>query len=259
MKRTFRRKFNTGSTQNKRFVYVFLVLIFGVILISLLRTPVLSIFAPLWRGQNSIALGFRNFSQMIRSKDALVRENLDLHEKLSSYEILKKTTSSLQNTEEELLSVFGRNFSTGSIAATVLVHPPETPYDILIIDAGSSDSVKQGSKVFLPEGGIIGFISEVEENQSKVSLYSGSGIETNAYLERGDVSIRLIGAGGGSFKVSLPRDVAVEIGDRMLLPSIRNELVGVVVEVVLEPTDSTKRVLVRGLINVSNVRFVIVR
>ena len=259
MKRTFRRKFNTSPSQNKRFVYVFLVLVFGVILISLLRTPVLSIFAPLWRSENMMALGLRNFSQMIRSKDALVRENLDLHQKLASYEILKKTASSLQSTEEELLSLFGRNFSLGSIVATVLVHPPETTYDVLVIDAGSSDGIKQGGKVFLPEGGVIGIISEVEENQSKVSLYSGSGIETNAYLERGNISIKLAGRGGGSFKLLLPRDVEIEVGDRVLLPSIRNELVGVVVEIVLAPTDSTKHVLVEGLANVNSLRFVVVR
>ncbi|MBX4195449.1 hypothetical protein KW796_00630 [Candidatus Parcubacteria bacterium] len=257
MKTTFRRRYNGGEKNfSKRTLYVIAALGAGIAVFYFLRSPILNAISPVWRGQNSITRGISNFLGLIKDKDSLARDNLALREKLASYELLLAENRALSASRDELLGKFGREESTAGIAAGVLVHPPETPYDNLIIDAGEVEGVKMDSRVSLPEGGALGTISEVHEHQSKVALYSGSSIETGGLLERGNIPVTLVGAGGGTFKLTLPRDVIVEAGDKILLPGIRSELVGVVREVSLEPTDSEKHVTVGAVANIHGIRFV---
>lgn len=233
-----------------------LALVLGIFIFTLLRGPIFVLISPLWRGQNYIALGLRNVGSIIRSKDALVLENNALREKLSSYNLLETSVNTLTSTQEEILALFNRTSGGKAIAAGVLVHPPETPYDIIIIDAGAGAGVVVGDQVSLPEGGALGKVFEVFDKQSKVLLYSSGGNETNAFLERHNIALTLKGAGGGTLKVDLPRDVTVEVGDRILLPGIPGELIGVVEEVGQEPTNRAKHVIISGVANVNSVRFV---
>lgn len=144
------------------------------------------------------------------------------------------------------------------VVAAVLTHPPQTPYDIIIIDAGSDDSVTIDSEVSLPEGPILGVISEVFSKKAKVKLFSTAGEETSAVLERGSVPVILVGAGGGNFKLILPRDIKAEKGDRILSPGISPRLLAVIEEISVRPTDSFKEVLAKSLTNIFALRFVFV-
>ncbi|MHB1330814.1 MAG: rod shape-determining protein MreC [Minisyncoccota bacterium] len=256
MKTNFHRRYSGGAHRSKWFLYTITTLLLGALILFLLRSTLVSVVSPIWNGQNFVALGVKNLMSLVKNKYELVEENTALKERLISYEATLLALRTLEGTQLEILEIFGRRDDSNFIAAGVLVHPPETPYDIIIIDAGDNDGVEEGAMVSLPEGGALGRVTEVYGNQSKVELYSGSGVETNAYLERHSVSIKLVGRGGGSFELELPRDIEVEPGDRILLPGIESELVGVVSEVVLEPTDSTKKVIVRGVGNINNVRFV---
>lgn len=161
-------------------------------------------------------------------------------------------------TGENLSPVLDRRTENGAIVASVLAYPPQTPYDIIIIDAGSNDSVEAGSKVFLPEGPMLGRVSEVFPNQAKVKLFSASGEETGAVLERNNVPITLIGRGGGNFKFSLPRDMAVEIGDRIVSRDIGAHLLAIVEDINVKPTDSFKKILAKSPTNIFTLRFVFV-
>jgi cell shape-determining protein MreC len=159
---------------------------------------------------------------------------------------------------ENVIPIIDRQTESGLIIATVLTHPPQTPYDVLIIDAGSNDSVTLDSLVSLPEGPVVGVISEVFSKKAKVTLLSTNGEETNAILERNNVPVTLVGVGGGNFKVVLPRDVAVEKGDRILSRDIASRLLAVVEDINIRPTDSFKEVLARSPLNIFSLRFVFV-
>lgn len=237
---------------------VIVVFAFGALALVTFRSSVLAALAPLWRGESAIGRGARNFFTILRDKESLAEENLALKERLISYDALLTENRTLESSRDELLSSFGRAEAAPGIAAGVLVHPPLTPYDILVVDAGVADGVKAGDAVSLPEGGAIGKVVEAEARESQVDLYSRSGRETPAFLERGDMAIVLVGAGGGSFKFTLPRESAVEVGDKILLPGIRSELVGVVREVTLEPTDAEKHILVSAPANIQSIRFVLI-
>lgn len=256
MKTNFHRRYSSGANRNRWFLYTVISLLFGTLILFLFRSTLVSVASPIWKGQNFVALGVKNLVSLVKDKDKLVEENTVLRERLASYEAIEQALQTLESTQLEMLEIFGRHVDNNFVAAGVLIHPPETPYDILIVDAGESDGVVEGDMVSLPEGGALGRVTEVYENQSKVELYSGSGVEINAYLERNNVAVKLIGRGGGSFGLELPRDVQIEPGDRMLMPGVLSELVGVVSEVTLEPTDSTQKIIVRGVGNINSVRFV---
>lgn len=256
MKTTYRPR---NSPESKRFSLVIGALVLSLLIFIFLRSYIVAAVAPLWRSENAVSTSFRNTVNMLRDKDALVRENEALKERLSSFDALLASYRTLESSRESLLQSFGRSDALPGLAAGVLVHPPETPYDILIVDAGESEGVAEGDRVSLPEGGALGAVREALWQESKVALYSSGGEKTQAVLERGGHAVTLVGRGGGTFEVELPREVSVVAGDKVLMPGMRSELVGVVEEVSVEPTDSVQHVLVRGVGNIRSIRFVTIR
>jgi cell shape-determining protein MreC len=152
----------------------------------------------------------------------------------------------------------GRKPSRETIIAGVLTHPPQTPYDVIIIDAGSNDAIEEGKAVYLPEGPSLGVVSEVSNSNSRVRLFSSSGEKTNAVLERHNVPVELEGLGAGNFRLMLPRDAEVEVGDRILSPDISSRLLAVVGDISRSPTDSFKEVRAKSPANIFILRFVFV-
>lgn len=213
---------------------------------------------PIWSGKNIIGRGALNSLEWFRSKEALIRNKASLEDKLASQEAELASLRDVKERELELLSMLGRPSSDRAVFAAVLVRPPETPYDIIVIDAGSNQGLEEGSPVSLPEGPLLGRVSEVQARTSKVRLYSSDGEKTNAVLERHGLPVTLMGQGGGNFKLVLPRDAEVEVGDRILSADVFAELIAVVGEVNMRPTDSFKEVLARGAANLFDLRFVMV-
>jgi hypothetical protein len=66
----------------------------------------------------------------------------------------------------------------------------------------------------------------------------------------------LTGLGGGSFSVSLPRSVAVDIGDAVRIPHSETLTVGTVVFVRGEATDSTQTVYIASPVALQSLDFV---
>ena len=242
----------------RRIAVLAVVFVFGIFVFSFFDGTIITIVSPAWKAENIIARSLRNSFIYLRSQKMLVAENVVLKEKVSSLETEILSLLSKRVQENILLELVGRRLNSNMVAAAVLTHPPQTPYDIIIIDAGSEDSVTLGSEVSLPEGPILGAVLEVFPKRARVKLLSASGEETNAILERNDVPIVLEGTGGGSFKFILPRDIRVEKGDRILSPSITPSLLAVVAEVSTQSTDSFQEVLAQSPTNIFAIRFVFV-
>jgi cell shape-determining protein MreC len=185
-------------------------------------------------------------------------ENMALKEKLSSLETEVMSLSKDRDEKDILLGLLGRRQDSRMLVASVLAHPPQTLYDVIIIDAGLNDSVSLGSEVFLPEGPILGKVSEVFGKYAKVKLFSTAREETSAVLERGSVPVTLVGVGAGNFKLTVPRDVEVERGDRILSAGVFSRLLAVVGEVNVNSTDSFKEVLASTPTNIFALRFIFV-
>lgn len=260
MRMNFHKSYRrTNKGRERRIVFILGTFVFLSILVTLFRTPILGLVSPIWKGQNFLARNIRQISLMIKDKDALIEENLLLKDKLVMLESLERSIVVYEDTQLEMLELFGRNGKGDFIAGTVLARPPKTVYDILVLDVGEDEGVRIGARVSDPILGELGTVVEVSQFNSKVSLYSTSGRETSAYLERDSEPVTLIGRGGGTFYFSVPKEVLVMPGDRILIGSIDASLIAVVEEAFIEPTDSFKKVLARGIVNMQKIRFVEIR
>ncbi len=257
MKTTYRPRSNAGS--RKRATLVLVVFVIAASVLFIVRKPIVSTISPLWRGANAFSTSIDTFLTLLHSKESLVRENQELKNTLLSQELTITTLRGVADAREELLQVYGRSASSSGIAASVLIHPPETPYDVLVVDAGSSEGVTEGDKVFLPEGVALGVVTSVTSHQAHVTMYSSSAQKTNAVLERNSVPIILLGQGGGNFRVDLPKNVEVVVGERVLAPEIESAPIGVVGDVETTPTDSAQHVRIRSLVHITSVRHVLIR
>ena len=242
----------------RRTLILVAVFILGAVVFSLIDSVIVSAATHFWKTENVVIRKFQNWNSLFDSQKKLWEENTFLKEKVSSLELTILSLSGGQTQEEVLLDLAGRKQRPEQIISTVLTRPPQTSYDTIIIDAGFRDSITLGSEVSLPEGPVLGLVSEVLPRSSKVKLFSSNGEETSAILERGSVPVILIGSGGGNFKIVLPQDVVVEKGDRILSADTTSRLVAIVGEVSVSSTDSFKEVLAKSPTNIFGLRFVFV-
>jgi len=242
----------------RRILILILIFVLGATLFSLATDVIIAIVSPVWKAENVVVRSLRNGVTFLNSTKALLEENTALKEKISSLELRILDLSNNQIQESDLFQLIGRAENMDAIVAVVLTHPPQTPYDIIIIDAGSRDSVILGQEVSLPEGPILGTISEVFPRNAKVKLLSSNDEETSAVLERNSVPVTLVGVGGGNFKLTIPQDIEIEKGDRILSLGIVPHLLAIVGDIKVKPTDSFKEVLARSPTNIFTLRLVFV-
>lgn len=259
MKTNYRPRNSALGESRKRLGISLLILIVAVVIFSFLRNPLTNLVSPLWKSSNVFSCAFSGVVALVRSKESLESENQALKAELDSYNALAASARALETSRDEILTHFNRATTTPGIAVAVLVHPPETPYDVLIVDAGSAEGAALGDRVSLPLGVVVGRVSEIATHTARVSLYSGSGGKTDAVLERNSLPVTLIGQGGGNFEFDLPKGVAVFPGDKILSPNLRSEMMAVVGDVQSDPTDSLEHVYAGGVANVSTLRFVVIK
>jgi cell shape-determining protein MreC len=243
---------------SKRLFYVGVVFALAFTVLFFARGAVFELISPIWKGSNAFTQTFKNLSEQFSSKASLIEANQALGEELASK---NQTLNSLRVAVDErdlLLQIYGRSATSTGIAATVLVHPPQTPYDTIVVDAGSKEGVTSGRWVRLPQGGLIGRVGDVALHESKIELSTSNGVKTNAFLERGNVPVALVGAGGSTFRADLPKDILAMVGDRVLEAGIKGELVGIVREVNTSPSDSAEHLLIQSISNASALRFVLI-
>lgn len=239
----------------KKVVFLLGVFLIGGGVLYFLTPVIVRVAAPLSHSENTLVRPFVSTYNFFRSKQVLISENNLLKNRISSLEVELSVLSS-RSRYEELLASLGRNNNVSSVIASVLVRPPESPYDLLVVDVGSRDGVSLGSKVSMPEGPELGVVTEVFSKQARVSLFSSNGVKTNAVLERHGVPVVLEGVGLGNFHMVVPREIDVVVGDKILSSSIGSDLVAVVGDVIVEPTSSSKKVLAQSPLNIFSVRFV---
>lgn len=238
-----------SHTRLKRIFALVVIFIIGAFFFKLFEGPIVKVISPIWRAENSFSQFLRDKAALISSRLALVEENANLKEKISSLEsalAISRQAGERQIPEDQIG------------VATILARPPETPYDILIVDMAQQSGVKVGSKVSTSEGAPIGVVAEVFGQEAKIKLFSTVKEETHAVLERHSVPVVLVGTGGGNFKIILPRDVAVEKEDRIISLDETSHLLAVVEDIKSQPTDSFKEVLAKSPINIFGLRFVII-
>ena len=213
--------------------------------------------APFWGVRNSIMNFFSDNIQLLKSKSALIAENNLLKQEIQNNQEDQLLSSALKNENDDLKNIIGsKSNSQKEILSAILAKPFFSPYDTLVIDAGSVDGISVGDEVLALGNTYIGYASEVYDNSSKVVLYSSSGETINVLIGAGKIEKQAFGMGGGNFSLQAPVGSNINVGDPIIVPSISSNIFSTVEKIESKPTDSFETILFKNPINISELQYV---
>lgn len=206
---------NYRRKNKKKLLIVFFALLliigFSFLHINWPQSSVRYISRPIISVKNFFVSPFKNIFTTFRDKKDLENKISQLEDELEKLKI-----SSLSQNKMELDRI------SNGIVLEVLSRPPFSIYDTLILSKNNQD-VQVGDLVFA-KGAYIGEISEIDLNTAIVKLRSSSGEKT--VVRVAGVDIEAEGHGGGQFQIKIPKDLEINVGDAVIVPSLNNILLG---------------------------------
>lgn len=219
----------------------------------------LTVFSPVLQGAGALSAGSHAFfssfgdraaltlrnEQLVRENSALALENRALVEKSASLGALRES------------SVLGATAS--GIIAGVIARPPASPYDTLVLSAGSNEGVELGMEVF-GEGGVpLGIVSSVLADFSRVTAFSAPEMTVDGWIGRAHTPITLTGAGGGALRASAARSLGIVVGDAVFAPGPGLLPIGTVVRVDSDPSSPAVTLHIQLVQNIFSVSWLELR
>lgn len=132
----------------------------------------------------------------------------------SENDTLREVNAKLANHNRALaarLSDLGALVDGEGVVAGVLAHPPQSPYDTLLV------SVERGSAIpgmaAFADITPIGTVSWVTDDYARITLLTAPGVETPAWAGASSTALTLRGAGAGAFNALVAQSVGITVGD----------------------------------------------
>lgn len=197
-------------------------------------------------------LEIKNENKKIKEENLYLQSRLiQLEEKEKENQILREQLNILKQANYQFLG------------AQVIAQNPEPFFDSIIINRGKKDGVERGMAVVF-SGFLVGEISEVNENSSRVLLVNSSlstigGITQNTRVEglvRGEI-------GGKLIMEKISQDENVEIGEAIITSGLGGKIkkgipIGRVSEVINLEGGLFKKINIESPINFKKLEFVFV-
>jgi len=239
---------------------VFLLIFVGMLFLSSpFRGFVFWLARPLWKAENVLVSYFDASFKILQSKRNLVEENRALlieNNKLNYYIL---ANDYLRRENDNLREAVGRHKETGSaILAYVLVKPGQTPYDQLIIDAGTSLGIAVGDLVAVEGSVVIGEVTEVFYDSAKVELYSTPNKSLLVLIGPNSIQANALGVGAGNFRVKLPKETDIKEGDSIVIPSISSNVFGVVEKIDTAEANTFQNIYFKNPVNLNEIKTVLI-
>lgn len=257
---SIRRK---GRFANSRLALVF----FAFIVFSYFVPPRLAsrgvavLAAPFWRAGAWVVASTSNTLGFFTSRQTLLNELAAFRAKLGVLEGERKELSALREENAAFRKEMGKSGETSKVlVAAILATPPRSPYDTVILDAGSRDGVAIGDEV-LSESVLIGRVSEVRSATSVVSLFSSPGARIPITVIHAGVglSVEAEGQGGATFIARLPRNLLIAEGDEVRFRDRPLAPFAVVVAIIGNENDPFKTIYITSLAPINGLRFLSIR
>jgi len=230
-----------------------LVLVFAL-LRFLLPATLITVAKPFWFVGSSLSAGVGNAGSFFSDKGALTKERDRL---LAENAALYVKDVALESRIADLERLLGdRTEPVPGILAGVLARPPVSPYDILIVDAGSDAGVTVGSRADGPGGMPLGEVESVTKNAARILLYSTPAKETESWIGETRIPVTLVGEGSGAMSAIVAREAGVVVGDLVYASGPGALPVGSVIAVGNDPSSPRSRVDIRPLLNPFSVTWV---
>ncbi len=258
MKRTFLAKRNSllssvgVSWGSLTLVAAILVLVFRLAV----PNAFWHVFSPVFRGADALSAASHTFLSSFGDAAALVARNDQLtHENAAlaadNQALLEKVKS---------LEAFGTSESaTRGIIAGVVARPPTSPYDTLVLGAGSDAGIVRGTAAFGPGGVPLGVVSSVLPDFSRVTLFSAPNMTVHGWVGHSQLPLTLTGSGAGTMQASLARSADVSVGDPVFVPGPGALPVGSVVRIDNDPSSPVVTLQIQPVLNLFSVTWVELR
>jgi cell shape-determining protein MreC len=214
---------------------------------------------PLWQTRLSASSGASGVSGIFSSKTALERDNTLLHEELQNARLALIHAQLVEKENEELKSLLGRIDTSTYVLGWVLSRPADTPYDTLIIDAGSAEGIATGDAVLGEAPIALGVVAEVFTRTSRVALFSSPDVETQVVFPASGTVSTARGLGGGNFIVRIPQEEVPAENTPVVLSGESSRILGFVSAVEHTPGDVFATVRFRTPVNLSTLTRVLVK
>ena len=213
--------------------------------------------SPMLKTANYGKESWGSFYNLLRSKNKLQEEKDELVQKNDEARVRLAELESLKKENEDLKSLLSQKNDKQYIFGSVILRPPQSTSDMIIIDAGFDNGVRQGMNVTAFSSAIIGRVSVVMPKISKIKLLSFGGEETNVRLENAKISAIAVGM-DGSMEIKLPRSIKVEAGDNVFTEGSFPLLVAVVEKIESDPVDPFQKIILRAPVNLQEIKSVAV-
>ena len=178
---------------------------------------------------------------VLYSKRALWEENRLLRRRLLLAEPSLLAVGALRR-ENEIL----RNAQLEHrLAASVVAVPPQSPYDILLLDAGYDDGIRRGMRAIAENNVYVGTIVEVFSRSSRLRAVSTPGVMTPVRILEKNILVEAEGKGGGTLSIRIPEGLSVPVGATVVTPDRSAALVGTVLYVEVEVGSSIQTLELR--------------
>jgi cell shape-determining protein MreC len=258
MKKPYSLRHNTRRNSTGAPFWAYGVVALVVVLLIALRVFLPGTFVvvslPFWKVGTSLSANIGTTFAGFESKEKLDQQNAALAMQVAT---LKNENQVLTARSQDLTKLLGGQTSIGNeMLAGVLAGPPESPYDSLIVSAGSSDGVTNDALVYSAGGIPIGTVSQVNANTSRVSLFSTPGRGTSGWVGENRIPVTLTGMGAGAFTATVSASTTVAVGDIVYVPGPGALPIGTVIRVDRDPSSPTPVIQVQPLVNLFSITWV---
>ncbi|MES2953408.1 MAG: rod shape-determining protein MreC [Patescibacteria group bacterium] len=232
----------------------FLLSLFGMALLFWGATAasgvIVALTGPLVR-LGSVVPGIGRTTAWFTDKQKLLDENAELKKELESAQVRLSVEQVILRENQELKSALGRSdLDVEIVLANVLSGPGTSAYDTFLVDVGSNLGIRVGDTVISGTGALLGVVANVYGTQAKIELFSTYGRELHGVVGKSETPIDIAGAGGGSYRASVPLSADVQVGDLVTVPAFGSRVSAVVGSVEKSKDVSLNAILAQMPVNV---------
>jgi len=186
------------------------------------------IFAPVEGGLRSGSLGMKNFYGNWIAKKDLISENEQLKEQLKNYQMDLSRANSLSE-ENQLLKQelkFVKDTGYKYVSAKIITGVSDPLSQSVVINRGKSDGIVKGLAVIAGGGIMVGKVTEVQDNFSKVLLLTDSNSKVAATVQNDNRTAGLVeGQYGLSFSMTnIPQDQQINENDLIVTSGLEGQI-----------------------------------
>lgn len=202
------------SSRKTKIAYgiLFLVILFGFLLNQL----AFIIGGPMWALREALSNKSISFISYFKEKSSLQNENVNLKKKLDEKEseiIIIKNQIELYKQLDSYIA--NKEIKPNETVVRVVSRPPQTPFDVLIIEAKDNE-IKTGQKIYF-SGIPVGVVDSKEGLYAKVFLFSNPASEFRALVGPNKIEAEAKGKSQGNIYLTFPKNVEVQNGDTVYL------------------------------------------